>query len=727
MKRNATTRLCSGVFPVVLMILAAALFGAVSVHGQYQDEVGLQVLTRGPMHEAFAQVAMSGPAAGIIVSRAPYGPVEEIPPEIRPEGPDVAWIPGYWAWDEDRGDFIWISGVWRVIPPGREWVPGYWAPAGTGMQWISGFWREINVVQMTYLPPPPEPLELGPSSPMPGPDRIWSPGCWVWQDSRYFWRPGYWVVQRPDWVWVPPHYSWTPRGSIYVPGYWDYDISYRGVMFAPVYYQRPLFRTVGYVYRPSIVINLDIVTAHIFIQPRTRHYYFGDYYDYRYEDRGFFPWYSNRLPQYGPDPMYAHFRMRQLKQNPNWDNLIRNRYRNYRENELLRPPHTLALQSQRSAKADAPLDISIGQRFTEAVKNTNQSLRFSAMNRDERNRITGLGQRVRQLQEERVQKEAAPVQSGTRKNPIETAKPVRTELSTSPIAARAGDGQRSVRTPPPVPDAPQPKMPSTPTRSEVQRERAGITPSTPTPTQQRTTTTPEWSARDEGAARTPAARAPEATRTTPAATPAVRAPEATRTTPAATPAVRAPEATRTTPAATPAVRAPEATRTTPAATPAARAPAATRTTPAATPAARAPEATRTTPAATPAARAPAASPATPTPNVPKTAPARNVPTTRAPAATPRATPSPAPAAPATRAPAAVRSTPSPAPAAPATRAPAAVRSTPSPAQSAPKAAAPTTSGRSSGVTPTPRAGTGTPSVRSTQGSTGARQPATRAR
>ena len=47
-----------------------------------------------------------------------------MPPDERPEG-DVVWIGGYYAWDDDRGDYMWVSGCWRTKPAGKEWVPGY--------------------------------------------------------------------------------------------------------------------------------------------------------------------------------------------------------------------------------------------------------------------------------------------------------------------------------------------------------------------------------------------------------------------------------------------------------------------------------------------------------------------------------------------------------------------------------------------------------------------------
>ena len=90
-----------------------------------------QVLTQGPIHEAFAAPLLYDPKPGPIIPKTPPAPINELPPEQKPEG-DVQWIPGYWAWDDARNDFIWVSGVWRNIPPDRQWIPGYWAPGRGG-------------------------------------------------------------------------------------------------------------------------------------------------------------------------------------------------------------------------------------------------------------------------------------------------------------------------------------------------------------------------------------------------------------------------------------------------------------------------------------------------------------------------------------------------------------------------------------------------------------------
>ena len=77
-------------------------------------------LTRGPVHEAFAQPVVFDPEPGEIVPKQPPEAIEEVPPEEKPEGEDVVWIPGYWSWDDDSDTFLWVSGLWRMQPPGYD-------------------------------------------------------------------------------------------------------------------------------------------------------------------------------------------------------------------------------------------------------------------------------------------------------------------------------------------------------------------------------------------------------------------------------------------------------------------------------------------------------------------------------------------------------------------------------------------------------------------------------
>ena len=47
---------------------------------------GPEVLTRGPIHEAFAEVVSYNPRPGQIVSKEPPQAIEEVPPAEKPEG-----------------------------------------------------------------------------------------------------------------------------------------------------------------------------------------------------------------------------------------------------------------------------------------------------------------------------------------------------------------------------------------------------------------------------------------------------------------------------------------------------------------------------------------------------------------------------------------------------------------------------------------------------------------
>jgi hypothetical protein len=82
--------------------------------GPAGTKAGVEVLTRGPVHEAFAETVTFDPEAGIVVTKAPAASIEELPPEQRPEGTNVEWIPGYWAWDDEHNDFLWVSGGCRT-------------------------------------------------------------------------------------------------------------------------------------------------------------------------------------------------------------------------------------------------------------------------------------------------------------------------------------------------------------------------------------------------------------------------------------------------------------------------------------------------------------------------------------------------------------------------------------------------------------------------------------
>lgn len=370
------------------------------------QEKGMETLTHGPVHEAFADVISYDPKPGIIIDKAPPEMIEELPPDQKPKGENIAWIPGYWAWDDDTNDFLWVSGVWRNLPPGREWEPGYWSEVSNGYQWTSGYWRDTTVTEVSYLPEPPASIESGPNVAAPADNSIWVPGNWMWHEDRYAWRPGYWQPGQENWSWSPARYVWTPRGYLFVDGYWDYAIPNRGVLFAPVYYRNNYYANPGYYYTPSTVISLSIFSSHLFLRPSYCHYYFGDYYAPRYRNHGYWNCYDYARNRRGYDPIYAYDRWR-YRNDRGWDRRRVEQYEYYRDHENARPPRTLAdLQNlpdrgDRERRRDR-----IATSLNEYVKNPEGGQTFQPISKERRDQIVEQRREVRRFEDNRRQREA---------------------------------------------------------------------------------------------------------------------------------------------------------------------------------------------------------------------------------------------------------------------------------------------------------------------------------
>ena len=306
---------------------------------------GLEVQARGQVHEAFAEATVTRQAPGIIVTGQPPAALDEEPPAQKPEGDHVVWIPGYWSYDDDARDFLWVSGFWRATPPGRTWVPGTWQRVAEGYQWVSGYWGvEGRIEETDYLPTPPSTLDRGPSAPAPAANCTYVPGLWVYRVNRYLWRPGYWVPFRSGWVWAPAHYNWTPAGYVYVAGYWDVPLTDRGLLFAPVRFTRPLYRRRGFVYRPAYVVQPDFLVGSLFVRANTPCYYFGNYFEPRYRRR-YVPWVDYRINRVVYDVNFSYYRAAYVRY-PAWERGLRTLYTGRYAGDIPRPPLTLTAQTR---------------------------------------------------------------------------------------------------------------------------------------------------------------------------------------------------------------------------------------------------------------------------------------------------------------------------------------------------------------------------------------------
>jgi hypothetical protein len=306
------------------------------------------VLTRGPIHEAFAKPVVDGNAESPVVPKLPPAAIEELPPDERPVGENVLWIPGYFAWDEDRLDFIWISGVYRDAPPGHTWIAGYWRTVPNGAQWVPGFWTTIEAAnanqqaqtEVEYLPQPPASLEQGPTTEQPGESHFWIPGNWRYVNNKYAWQAGYWSAGQPGWIWVPAHYNWTPLGFVYTSGFWDYSLSLRGLAFAPVYFDAAYYAN-PVVYRPAVVLRPNFLTVHLWSRPQFAHYYFGDYYGNTYTTAGYRPWFTPLVANRAYyDPLFTYYSWQGRRVDPHWNRHIQQRYDFVVNHADARPPRT---------------------------------------------------------------------------------------------------------------------------------------------------------------------------------------------------------------------------------------------------------------------------------------------------------------------------------------------------------------------------------------------------
>ncbi|MEM9410396.1 MAG: hypothetical protein AAGA30_04745 [Planctomycetota bacterium] len=305
-----------------------------------------EILLRGPLHEAFAETHQADPQPNPIVDATPPEAINEVPPEFKPEGSNVQWIPGYWAWDNAQDDFIWISGIWRDVPSNRRWVPGYWEPVESGHRWVAGLWAGLEQQDLNYLPTPPPSIDQGPSVASPSADYFYCPGNWEYRNNRYVWRTGHWQPRVANWIWIPAKYIWTPRGCIYRPGYWDREFDVRGTLFAPVHFRQPNFLATGFSFQPNYCINTGAdFFVHLFIRPSCNHYFFGNWYGPNFVNTGFRPWINPRSHYRSYDPLFAHYNCPRFQYgNQLLVNWVSIQHRHYHRNRNFRPQNTLQAQ-----------------------------------------------------------------------------------------------------------------------------------------------------------------------------------------------------------------------------------------------------------------------------------------------------------------------------------------------------------------------------------------------
>jgi hypothetical protein len=330
--------------------VSALIFSAIAGTVVRADvERKIEVLARGPLHEAYAQPWEANPSPNQTIEQPPPEPLIEEPPDERPKGNNVQWIPGYWQWDAQKNDFIWVSGFWRDSPTGRHWVPGFWAKVPKGYRWVSGHWAGEQERDYQFVEPPPNNPDLGPTTPAPDAESFYIPGTWFYGNQGYYWREGYWAGVRPGLIWVPACYFWTPYGWAFTNGYWDYALADRGLLFAPICITGGTFIG-GFTYRPCFAVSFGVFAGSLFCHTHCGHYFFGNYYGSTHAGFGYVPWVTSAGRSF--DPLFAHEQWLN-RGNPNWLANQRIALAGRTNGTLPAPPRTLNDQVARSVVGSA--------------------------------------------------------------------------------------------------------------------------------------------------------------------------------------------------------------------------------------------------------------------------------------------------------------------------------------------------------------------------------------
>lgn len=155
------------------------------------------------------------------VNTAPPEPLKETEYLAARPNDDAVWIPGYWYWNSNTGEYEWINGVWRRPIPNNTWHEGEWVNVGDSYVWHAGYWGPESQSEPIYAETaPPARRDEDPEK---APGVVWVPGEWKYEDGQYVWVEGSW--QQPldhDMTWVTGAWVNTVSGYRYIPGHWDY-------------------------------------------------------------------------------------------------------------------------------------------------------------------------------------------------------------------------------------------------------------------------------------------------------------------------------------------------------------------------------------------------------------------------------------------------------------------------------------------------------------------------
>lgn len=197
--------------------------------------VNYQTVKDGPVHEAYVVQEFGTLLLEAVPTPPPSKITELVPEQIDSQS---VWLPGYWAWSRKYGIYLWVSGLWRRSPPGKQWISGEWQNTSEGWVWLKGFWSSMRLEDFAYISssPPDRIDEPIPTPPAPADSAFWVPGYWRFDNAlqQFVWHSGQWDVLGANWVYFPPQYIWREKGYLFNPAYWDWPMDDRGLAFCSI-------------------------------------------------------------------------------------------------------------------------------------------------------------------------------------------------------------------------------------------------------------------------------------------------------------------------------------------------------------------------------------------------------------------------------------------------------------------------------------------------------------
>jgi hypothetical protein len=115
----------------------------------------------------------------------------------------------------------------------------------------------------------------------------------------------------------------------------------------------------GLRYVPHHVVREECLLGSLFVRPADHHYYFGDYFEERYQKGGYVPWTRYQPPGAVCDSLFGYYR--QYAGDRKWEQSIQGLYAARYAGKAPRPPRTLVAQEAFVRKVTVERTLTVPQ------------------------------------------------------------------------------------------------------------------------------------------------------------------------------------------------------------------------------------------------------------------------------------------------------------------------------------------------------------------------------